>query len=320
MSKQINKALITGITGQDGALMAKKLLALGYEVLGTVRDKKKIDNLKKLNISKRIELIEVDLESNDVFDLLTDHKPDILFHFAAQSSVGVSIRKPFETLKFNYLSTLNILEAVRATCTNCKVFIAGSVEIFEENKDGIYDESSAITPRTPYGISKQHNKNICDYYRDTYSLFIVYGILFNHESSLRGDNFVTSKIMKTAERISNGSDEKLLVGDLDIIRDWSWAPDVVDAIYETLKLDIPHDFVIGSGEGHTLKDFIEEVFRYYNLDWSKYTESSKEFFRKGDIHKIVANPSKAIKYLNWNHRVSFKEMIHKIIDKECSNE
>jgi GDPmannose 4,6-dehydratase len=309
------KALIYGISGQDGAYLAQLLLEKGYEVFGTSRDANltSFSGLEKLGIKDKVTLISAQLRDfRSVYNSLTKVQPDEVYNLAAQSSVGLSFEMPIETFESIAISTLNLLEGIRIVNRKIKLYNASSSECFGDTITRATDETP-FNPRSPYAIAKAAAHFQIKNYREAYNLFSCSGILFNHESSLRPERFVTQKIIKAAIRIQNGSDEKLKIGNIKIKRDWGWAPDYVEAMWKMLQIDEAQDFVIATGKTHSLEEFTAMAFEELGLNWADHTEVSSEFFRPTDIAANYADPSKAEKILGWKASKDLRQVIAQII-------
>jgi GDPmannose 4,6-dehydratase len=318
----MKKALITGITGQDGAYLSELLLDKGYEVKGITRDDSETGtlNLKYLGIEKDVELIQADLlDLSNIKRLITDNQPDEIYNLAAQSSVGLSFAQPIETLEFNIISTANLLEAIRNVSPGSRFYNASSSEMYGRIKPENLPvtEETVLHPVSPYSISKASAHWITINYREAYNLYSVCGILFNHESALRGKNFVTKKILDGALRISKGLEEKITLGNLNISRDWGYAPEYIKAMWLMLQQDTPDDYIICSGEANTLEDFTKTVFEKTGVDYDNHVEFSRELYRPVDLEIIYGNNSKAKKNLNWEYNITFDELIAKLVEDEA---
>jgi len=313
------KAMIFGVSGQDGSYLAQLLLGKRYEVWGTSRNtnKSRLINLKKLGIDKKINLVSF---QNDDFqklsNLISELLPDEIYYLAGQSSVGLSFLEPKETITSNVLGILNVLEVCRVISKEIRVYYAGSSECFGDTSGIAATEDTTFHPQSPYAVSKTAAFWLVDNYRNAYDLFICYGILFNHESTLRSEQFVTQKIISTARRISEGSNEKLELGRLDISRDWGWAPEYVEAMWLMLQNSKPEDFVIATGETNTLEVFVEEVFSQLGFDWKNHVEINKELIRPSEIIISKANPSKALKKLQWKAKYKMADVVQMLL-KDC---
>ena len=297
------KALIIGITGQDGAYLAKHLLSKGYEVTGSSRDvmASSFNNLITLGIRAKVKLISVSINDfRSVFNAIQDSDPDEIYNLAGQTSVGLSFDQPVEAIESIAIGTLNILEVIRLLNKPVRFYNAGSSECFGDTDDTPANEQTPFAPRSPYAVAKSTAKWLINSYRESYGLHACTGILFNHESPLRPERFVTQKIVTGAAKIKAGKLDKLQLGNLDISRDWGWAPEYVEAMWLMMQLDQPDDFVIATGRKESLKYFVAKSFEYFDLDWQKYVEIEQSFFRPNEIVSSVGNPEKAIKILGWN--------------------
>lgn len=305
-------ALICGVSGQDGAYLAKFLLDKGYVVWGTSRDAQgsSFSNLKRLGILSGVKLLSMVPEDfRSVFMALKRSEPDEVYFLAGQSSVGLSFEQPAETIQSITLGTLNMLEACRMTDRPIRFYQAGSSECFGDTKGEPASERTVFHPRSPYAVAKSSAFWLVDNYREAYSLFACTGILFNHESELRPSRFVTQKIVTTAKRIAAGSSERLTLGRLDIARDWGAASEYVDAMWRMLQCDEPSDFVIATGQTHTLEAFVAETFTQLGLDWTAYVDQSKDFFRPTDLLVSRADPAKAELVLGWKAQSTMSDVI-----------
>ncbi len=316
------KAIIFGVSGQDGSYLAKLLLEKDYTVVGVSRDAQKasFENLHKLNIST--DIIPASASLNDfrsVLQIIKKFKPDEIYNLAGQSSVGLSFSMPVETFESISIANLNLLEAIRFLDQPVKYYNASSGECFGNTGNDRADEESAFRPRSPYAVAKAAAHWQVANYREAYGLFACNGVLFNHESILRPSRFVTRKIVNCACRIARGSNEKLLLGNIDIQRDWGWAPEYVQAMWLMLQQNTPDDFIVATGETYSLKDFIIEAFSFFNLDWKNHSGSSDEFLRPTDIEKISANPKKAELKLNWKAKYKMKEVVRMMIHAEMES-
>jgi GDPmannose 4,6-dehydratase len=316
----MKKALIIGVSGQDGSYLAQFLLEKGYEVHGTSRDHEvsSFSNLTKLGIRGQVKLCSmVTSDFRSVLTALQRADADEIYNLAGQTSVGMSFEYPVETFDSILIGTMNLLECIRLLKKPVKFYNAGSSEVFG-NTVGPANEETPFRPRSPYATAKAAAHYAVANYREAYGLFASTGILFNHESPLRPARFVTSKIVSTASRIANGSKDKLQLGNIDISRDWGWAPDYVEAMWRILQQATPDDFVIGTGETNTLRDFVEIVFSHLGLDWTKHVETSKQLLRPSDIEKNCADPSKARKLMQWEAHHKFKEVVAMLVEAELS--
>jgi GDPmannose 4,6-dehydratase len=309
-------ALICGISGQDGGYLAKLLLDRGYKVIGTSRDAQvgEFSNLVRLGIKDRVELTS--MASNDfrsVLQALARFEPDEVYHLGGQSSVGLSFDQPVETLESISLSTLNLLEAIRFLGRNIRYYSAGSSECFGDHGDAPANELTPFRPRSPYAVAKAAAFWQVANYREAYGLFACSGILFNHESPLRPERFVTQKIVRTACRIAAGSDERLKLGNLDIHRDWGWAPEYVDAMSRMLEQDTPKDYVIATGETNPLQDFVAEAFNVLGLDWQDHVSSDASLMRPTDLRISRADPTLASAMLDWHPSKRMRDVVKEMV-------
>ena len=309
-------ALICGIRGQDGSYLAKLLLNKGYEVWGTSRDidSGNFNNLNFLRVQNKVRLISMNTtDFISVFRAINEISPDEIYNLSGQSSVGLSFDQPKETIESIVLGMLNILEAVRESKKIVKIYHAASSECFGNTKNKPANENTPFDPLSPYAIAKTTASMLVKNYRSAYGMHVSNGILFNHESVLRPERFVTQKILHTAKRISQGSGERLSLGRIDIARDWGWAPEYVEAMWIMLQQDNPDDYVIATGITTTLEDYVSQVFDFYNLDWKDYVSHSKALVRPLDIQNSYADPSKAEKILGWSASVKMPDLIEKLI-------
>jgi GDPmannose 4,6-dehydratase len=318
----MKKGLITGVTGQDGAYLSKILLEKGYKVYGTIRNSitPRSRNLELLGIERSIELIPADLlDLSNVIRLLERIKPDEIYNLASQSSVGLSFEQPIGTVEFNIMSTMNLLEAIRILPFNAKFYQASSSEMYGKASELPVTEKTALHPVSPYAVSKAASHWMTVNYREAYGLFCCCGILFNHESVLRAGHFVTKKIISTAVRISKGSKEKLKLGNIEIKRDWGLAPEYVKAMWLMLQREVPDDYVIATGEAHSLREFIELAFLNAGLDWEKYVATDEALYRPSEIDVIYGDPAKAKAKIGWEYNVSFENLIKLLIREESKH-
>ena len=297
------KALIIGITGQDGAYLAKHLLDKGYEVTGSSRDvmASSFANLQTLGIRDKVKLVSVSINDfRSVFNAIQSFNPDEIYNLAGQTSVGLSFDQPVEAIESIAIGTLNILEVIRLQNRPVRFYNAGSSECFGDTGNTPANEHTPFAPRSPYAVAKSTAKWLINSYRESYGLYACTGILFNHESPLRPERFVTQKIIAGAAKIKAGQLSKLQLGNLDISRDWGWGPEYVQAMWLMMQLDKPDDFVIATGRQESLKYFVSKAFEYFDLDWQKYVEIEPSFFRPNEIVSSVGNPQKAIEVLGWS--------------------
>jgi len=317
--QNIKNALIIGISGQDGAYLAKMLINKGYQVFGTSRDAaiSSFNNLARLDILDNVKTFSMSLtDFRSVIQVISKVQPDEIYNLAGQSSVGLSFEQPVETFESISIGTINLLECLRFLGLKTKLYNAGSSECFGNTDGQMADEQTPFKPRSPYAMAKSAAYWAVANYREAYGLFACSGILFNHESPLRPERFVTRKIVKSACRIANGSTEKLTLGNIDIQRDWGWAPEYVDAMWRMLQQDQPDDYVIATGETHSLKDFVKAVFAHLDLDWQEHLQSDPSLLRPTDIMISRANPAKAMKQLEWQVQYKMPHVVKMMVDAE----
>lgn len=313
----MKKALICGISGQDGAYLAKLLLEKGYEVAGTSRDAQmsSFSNLHRLGIREQVKLSSMSLtDFRSVLQVLNKTQPDEIYNLAGQSSVGLSFEQPVETLDSITTGTLNILEAIRFIQAPMKLYNAGSSECFGDTTDRSADESTPFRPRSPYAVAKAAAFWEVANYREAYGLFACSGILYNHESPLRPERFVTQKIVAAACRIAQGSKETLRLGNISIKRDWGWAPEYVEAMYLMLQQEKPDDYTIATGESNKLEDFVAEAFAYFDLDWHDHVTTDASLYRPTDIAVGRGHPAKAREVLGWQAKYKMKDVVRMMIE------
>lgn len=297
------KVLICGISGQDGAYLAKFLLGKGYQVFGSSRDAEisSFSNLVRLGIRDRVAVESAALNDfRSVLQVITKIHPDEIYNLAGQSSVGLSFQQPVETLESISTGTLNLLEVIRFLGKPIRLYNACSSECFGDTGEQAANELTAFRPRSPYAVAKAAAFWQVANYREAYDLFVCSGILTNHDSPLRPERFVTQKVVSTACRIAKGSKEKLELGNIDIVRDWGWAPEYVEAMWLMLQQNQPEDFVIATGKSYSLQKFVSEAFKSVNLDWHDHVIFKQSLHRPSDLRVSRLNPSKASKLLNWN--------------------
>jgi GDPmannose 4,6-dehydratase len=315
-------ALICGVSGQDGAYLAQLLLDKGYTVCGASRDAQSssFQNLARLGIRDRIKLVSVALSDfRSVLQVLSKTQPDEIYNLAGQTSVGLSFEQPVETFDSITLGTLNVLEAIRFLDKPIKFYNASSSECFGDTGGEAADENTPFRPRSPYGVAKAAAFWQVANYREAYDLFACSGILFNHESPLRPERFVTQKIISTAHRIASGGQEKLLLGNISIKRDWGWAPEYVEAMYRMLQQNTPDDYVIATGKSSKLEDFVALAFAEFGLDWRDHTVIDTSLFRPTDIDANLGNPQKAKQKLEWQAKHDVRDIVHMMIEAKRQN-
>jgi GDPmannose 4,6-dehydratase len=313
----MKKALICGVSGQDGAYLAQLLLQKGYEVCGTSRDAQvsSFRNLVRLGIRDQMKLESVSLtDFRSVLQVLKKVKPDEVYNLAGQSSVGLSFEQPVETLESISIGNLNLLEAIRFTGEPIKFYNAGSSECFGDIGDNAADENTPFRPRSPYAVAKAAAFWEVANYREAYGLFTCSGILFNHESPLRPERFVTQKIIAAAVRIAQGSGEKLYLGNLSIERDWGWAPEYVEAMYLMLQQEQPDDYAIATGHSSKLEEFVAEAFTCVNLNWQDHVVTDASLLRPTDLAISRGNPAKAKAKLGWEPKYKMKDVVRMMVE------
>lgn len=308
-------ALITGIGGQDGAYLAHLLITKGYKVYGTSRDAgaSHFDSLKRLDILKKINFLS--MAPNDFKSTLTaisKTRPNEIYHLAGQTSVGLSFEQPSETIESITIGTLNILEAMRFLAIPAKFYHASSSECFGDTSGRPADEKTPFNPVSPYAVAKSAAHWLVRNYRDAHQMFAANGILFNHESELRPARFVTQKVVQAAYRISRGSNEKLILGDLSMSRDWGWAPEYVEAMWKILQADKADDFVIATGEANTLQSFVDQTFVFFGLNWTEHVDHDAQLMRPNEIPWSQGNPKKALDNLQWSAKIRMKDVVQRL--------
>jgi GDPmannose 4,6-dehydratase len=319
----MKKELITGITGQDGSYLAELLLQKGYQVWGIVRRSSsfhtgRIDHLyKDPHQRPRLRLVYGDLtDGGSLSTILNDIKPDEVYNLGAQSHVRVSFDTPIYTVNTDALGTLRLLEAIRSSNKPAKFYQASSSEMYGKVVETPQTEKTPFYPRSPYGCAKVYSFWQTVNYREAYGLFACNGILFNHESPRRGETFVTRKITRAATRIKLGLQDKLYLGNLDAKRDWGFAGDFVETMWLMLQQEKSDDYVIATGETHSVREFLDEVFGYLDLDWQKCVEIDPRYYRPSEVDYLQGDPSKAKKVLGWQPKVTFKELARMMTDAD----
>ena len=308
-------ALICGVSGQDGAYLAQLLLSKGYTVIGTSRDAEAsaFGSLEKLRIKSQVKLASMALNDfRSVLQVVAKYSPDEIYNLAGQTSVGLSFSQPVETMESISAGVLNLLEVVRFVNKKIRVYNAGSGECFGDTGKEPATEESPFRPRSPYAVAKAAGFWQVANYREAYDLFACSGLLFNHESPLRPERFVTQKIIHGAKAIAQGSLKKITLGNLEIARDWGYAGDYVEPMWKMLQIDEPTDFIIATGKTHTLKEFVQKAFEACDLDWKQYVEVDQSFFRPLDIGMSRANPQKAKDILGWQARETLDQVIKRM--------
>src|SRR6266568_2904411 len=315
-------ALISGITGQDGSFLTELLLEKGYDVYGIIRrsssfNTDRIDHLYQDPHEKgtRLRLVYGDLnDSSSLNMILRQVQPDEIYNLGAQSHVRVSFDIPEYTGEVTGLGTVRLLEAIRETGISPKFYQASSSELYGKVAETPQTETTAFHPRSPYGCAKAYAYHITVNYRESYGLFACNGILFNHESERRGETFVSRKITRAATRIKIGLQEKLFLGNLDARRDWGYAKDYVEAMWLMMNVDEPDDYVIATGETHSVREFLDETFGYLDLDWKSHVETDPRYFRPAEVDILLGDASKARRVLGWEPKVNFQQLVRLMVD------
>ena len=319
-TKSYNKtAFVTGVTGQDGSYLVELLLDKGYRVIGAKRRTSTIctDRIDKLFDRPNFILEFYDLnDTSRTWELINKYKPDEIYNLAAMSHVRVSFDIPEHTVDGIAIGTLRLLNAFKELTPNGKFYQASSSEMFGDNPNYPFDEDSKLMPASPYACAKVFAHNLCRNYRLAYGLHISSGILFNHESPRRGETFVTRKITLAAARIKEGLQDKLYLGNLEAKRDWGFAGDYAEAMWQMLQQDKADDYVIATGETHTVQEFLEEVFHHAGLDVEKHVEIDPRLFRPHEVPYLLGNPNKAKEVLGWEPKITFKELAKKMFDED----
>jgi GDPmannose 4,6-dehydratase len=315
------KALITGISGQDGSYLAELLLEKGYEVHGLVQRLELEDPERRLfrihHLMDRVKLYPASIESfPGLFRVVEQVQPDECYHLAAASFVSYSFDEEFAIFNANVTGTHNMLSVIRQGAPHCRFYFAASSEMFGRAPCSPQNENTPFHPRSSYGITKVTGFHLTSNYRESYGLFACSGILYNHESERRGFEFVTRKITSTAARIKFGRANELRLGNLDALRDWGYAPDYVDAMWRILQQDQPDDFVIATGELHSVREFAQAAFDVAGLDWSQYVVSDPRYYRPLEEHSLVGDASKARVQLGWKPTVHFEELVHRMVEED----
>lgn len=315
------KALVTGILGQDGPYLAKLLLEKGYKVYGMIRrySNPNFDNLEYLNLMKEIEFVDGDLtDESSLYSIMKNVRPDEVYNLAAQSFVGHSWDMAKLTTEVNALGVLYLLNAIKSFSPTTRYYQASTSEMFGiANDNGIQDENTNFHPRSPYGISKVYAYWTTVNFRESYGLFTANGILFNHESPIRGIQFVTRKITDGVAKIKAKKADKLMLGNLEARRDWGFAGDYVEAMYLMLQQDASDDYVVGTGESHSVQEFVEAAFKAAGIgEWQKYVVIDPRFKRPAEVPNLKANPKKAKEKLGWVPKVNFNELVQMMVEAD----
>jgi GDPmannose 4,6-dehydratase len=313
----VPKALITGVTGQDGSYLAELLLSKGYEVVGVVRRTSHHSYERIEHLLERIQVVAADLlDQHSLTVVLQETRPDEVYNLAAQSYVPTSWTQPVLTGEFTALGVTRILEAVRLVHPRAKFYQASSSEMFGRVTETPQRETTPFYPRSPYGVAKVYGHWITVNYRESYNLYAVSGILFNHESPRRGIEFVTRKVTDGVARIKLGLAKEIPLGNLDARRDWGYAGDYVEAMWRMLQQPTPQDYVVGTGQTHSVRDLVDAAFGHVGLDWRKYVKSDPRFMRPAEVDLLQADPSKAKRELGWSPTVKFGELVAMMVDAD----
>jgi GDPmannose 4,6-dehydratase len=323
----MKKALITGVTGQDGSYLAELLLQKGYAVYGIVRRSSsfntgRIDHIyqDQHEPNPHLRLLYGDLnDASSLNRIIRDVAPDEIYNLGAQSHVRVSFDIPEYTGEITALGAVRLLEAIRESGIDTKFYQASSSELFG-NAPAPQNENTSFLPRSPYAAAKLYAYWITATYRDGYGMYACNGILFNHESPRRGETFVTRKITKAVARIHLGRQQKLFLGNLDAQRDWGFAGDYVEAMWIMMQQEKPEDYVIATGETHSVREFLDEAFGRMDMDWKKYVEIDPRYYRPAEVDLLLGDATKALKNLNWKPKVQFKELVHMMVDADVKQE
>jgi GDPmannose 4,6-dehydratase len=311
-------ALITGVTGQDGSYLAEFLLSQGYHVVGMVRRTSTINFDRIRHIQDQIELVPGDLlDQMSLISILQEHQPAEVYNLAAQSFVPTSFTQPVLTGEFTALGVTRMLEAIRIVDPKIRFYQASSSEMFGKVVEVPQRESTPFYPRSPYGVAKVYGHWITVNYRESYQMYGCSGILFNHESPRRGLEFVTHKITHAVARIKAGLANELRLGNLEARRDWGYAGDYVRAMWLMLQQDAPDDYVVATGETHSVQEFVEEAFSYLDLDWRDYVVQDPRFYRPAEVDLLVGDPSKAAEKLGWEPSVDFRGLVRLMVDADA---
>lgn len=323
----MKKALITGITGQDGSYLADLLLSKGYEVWGIVRRSSSFNTkrIEHLHAGKQdhpaLKLVYGDLlDRNALAQVITSVQPDEVYHLAAQSHVRISFDIPEYTTDTVAMGTLRLLEAIRLHGKQTRFYQASSSEMYGKALEVPQTEKTPFNPRSPYACAKVFSHHITKLYREAYNMFTSCGILFNHESPRRGENFVTKKITRAVARIKLGKQQELFLGNLDAKRDWGYAPEYVEAMWKMLQQEHPDDYVIATGEMHTVREFVQEAFDYVGLNWKDYVKIDPRHFRPTEVEVLQGDYRKAKEKLNWQPKVTFKQLVRIMVDADVAEE
>jgi GDPmannose 4,6-dehydratase len=313
----VPRALITGVTGQDGSYLAELLLSKGYEVVGVVRRTSHHSYERIEHLLERIEVVAADLlDQHSLTVVLQETRPDEVYNLAAQSYVPTSWTQPVLTGEFTALGVTRILEAIRLVHPSARFYQASSSEMFGRVTETPQRETTPFYPRSPYGVAKVYGHWITVNYRESYNLYAVSGILFNHESPRRGIEFVTRKVTDGVARIKLGMGKEIALGNLDARRDWGFAGDYVEAMWRMLQQPSPQDYVVGTGSTHSVRDLVEAAFGHVGLDWRKHVKTDARYMRPAEVDLLQADPGKAKRELGWSPKVGFEELVSMMVDAD----
>lgn len=313
-------ALITGITGQDGSYLAEFLLSMNYRVVGMVRRTSTINFDRIKHIQDQVEIVQGDLlDQSSMMDIVREYRPDEVYNLAAQSFVPTSFSQPVLTGEFTALGVTRILEAIRHLKPNTRFYQASSSEMFGKVQEVPQRESTPLYPRSPYGVAKVYGHWITVNYRESYDLYACSGILFNHESPRRGLEFVTHKVTHAVAKIKLGMQKELRMGNLDARRDWGFAGDYVRAMWMMLQQDHADDYVIATGETHSVRELLEVAFNYVGLNYQDHVVIDQKFYRPAEVDLLIGDPSKAGRVLGWEPKVSFQQLVHMMVDADLAD-
>jgi GDPmannose 4,6-dehydratase len=311
------KAFITGITGQDGSYLAEILLEKGYDVYGMIRRSSSFNTARIDHIFGELELVFGDLsDGSSLNQLMRRIRPDEVYNLGAQSHVRVSFDIPEYTADATGMGTLRLLDAIREEDVKCRFYEAGSSEMFGQVQETPQTETTPFHPRSPYGVSKVFGYWITRNYREAYGMYAANGILFNHESPRRGQTFVTRKITRAIGAILRGEQDELRLGNLDAKRDWGYARDYMEGAWRMLQADVADDYVLATGETHSVREFLDEAFGYAGLDWSRYVSIDERYFRPAEVDVLLGDASKAKEQLGWEPTVHFQELVQIMVDHD----
>lgn len=318
------KALVFGITGQDGTFLSQHLIKKGYKVCGVARGGATdyFNNLKLLKVDQpeNIEIVNFDVSDfYKVNELILSFKPTEIYNLSGQASVGLSYKQPFEAIDSIVNGTLNVLESIRNQNKQVRFYNAGSGEVFGDTRGEAVRENSDFNLKSPYAVAKASAYNLVKSYRETYGIFACTGLLFNHESNLRPVNYVTKKIVKAAHNISLGNSDSLVLGNTNIYRDWGWAPEYVESMWLMLQSEFPFDFIVSTGRSESLSYFIQKVFEWFNLDFNEYLIEDIKLFRPFDAPYNGGNPENIYKSLGWKAKIDIDGLIQKLCSAEAAN-